>query len=402
MSVPVRLLVIGDPHFKVSNVRETDAMAAAIVRVAQERQPDAIVVLGDVLDRHETIHVSPLTRATEFLRQLMQIAPTYTLIGNHDLKNNRQFLSSEHPFVGLKYWNPARMIIVDSTTLATIGGHQFTFVPYVPPGRFREALETQPAWTASTAIFAHQEFKGARMGAIISEEGDAWPLTDPYVISGHIHDYHEPQVNILYTGTPIQHAFGDRHDKSISFFTFGVGANVNSEARTHERIDLMLPRKQIVRILCADVSTYEPPINCELKIIISGTAGELKAIVKHPNIEVWKKAGYRIAYKALPVEKPIVAGNPTMVREQLRFTLVLMRTLEGKQHLQSLYTKIFGSVQSSGLTVMEASAPVITTPVPTPTPTPTPTPAPTPTPTPTPTPSPSPSPVRLTIRVGPQ
>jgi hypothetical protein len=337
----VRLLVIGDPHFKVSNIRETDAMTAAIVRVVQERQPHAIVVLGDVLDRHETIHVSPLTRAIEFLHQLMVIAPTYVLIGNHDLKNNRQFLSNDHPFVALKYWDPSRMIIVDTTTIARIGAHQFTFVPYVPPGCFGQALDTRPEWTTSTAIFAHQEFKGARMGAVISEEGDVWPLTDPYVISGHIHDYHEPQVNILYTGTPIQHAFGDRHDKSISFFTFHSESN-----RDHERIDLMLPRKQIMRIMCADVSTYVPPTNCELKIIISGTSGELKAIVKHPNIEVWKKAGYRIAYKALPIEKPIMTGSPRMVREQLRFTSVLMRALEGKQNLQDLYTKIFGSVQT--------------------------------------------------------
>ena len=32
----VTALVIGDPHFKVANVRETDAMSAAIVNTAVE------------------------------------------------------------------------------------------------------------------------------------------------------------------------------------------------------------------------------------------------------------------------------------------------------------------------------------------------------------------------------
>ena len=274
-------LIIGDAHFKVVNIRETDAMVEAIVRVALERNPDIIIVLGDVLDRHETIHVSPLTRAIKFLARLMEIAPTYVLIGNHDLKNNRQFLSDEHPFNALKYWGN-RMTVVDTTTMTTLNGQQIVLVPYVPPGRFVEALDHCPGWESATCIFAHQEFKGAQMGAITSIEGDEWPLTNPYVITGHIHDYQEPQVNILYTGTPIQHAFGDRHDKTISYVVFH-----SSNERQHERIDLGLPRKQIVRITCLEVSTYTPQPNCELKIIIRGTSGEIKAIMKHPHIKIY-------------------------------------------------------------------------------------------------------------------
>ena len=112
-------------------------MVEAIVKHVRERKPDMIVVLGDVLDRHETIHVSPLTRATKFLCQLMEIGRTFVLIGNHDLKNNQQFLSNEHPFDSLKYWGP-NMTVIDTTTSIMINGHIFTFVPYVPPGRFKK------------------------------------------------------------------------------------------------------------------------------------------------------------------------------------------------------------------------------------------------------------------------
>lgn len=364
-SESVTALVIGDPHFKVSNVRETDAMVEAIIRTANERQPDIIIVLGDVLDRHEIIHVSPLTRATKFLGRLMNIAPTYVLIGNHDLKNNRQFLSDEHPFSALKFWGE-NMIIVDTTTMVTIKGQTFVFVPYVPPGRFEEALNRCPGWDKATCIFGHQEFRGAQMGAIISIEGDVWPLTNPYVVTGHIHDYQEPQVNILYTGTPIQHAFGDRHDKTISYFTYHSpisprgGSGCKPMDREHERIDLGLPRKHIVRLTCAEVSTYIPQANCELKIVIRGTSGEIKALMKHPNIEMWKRAGYKIAYKDIPLDKadgPTTTDNhdehkPVISKAPLRFSIVLYNSVSNNQRLGPLYNRIFGSVRfQQGLTL---------------------------------------------------
>lgn len=344
----VTMLAIGDPHFKVSNVRETDLMVEAIYRKAREYNPDIIIVLGDVLDRHETIHVSPLTRAIKFLGALMQIAPVYVLIGNHDLKNNRQFLSDEHPFTALKYWGH-RMTVVDTTTVTIIKGQKFVFVPYVPPGRFEEALNVCPGWQDATCIFGHQEFYGCQMGAIISEEGDVWPLTHPYVVTGHIHDYQEPQVNILYTGTPIQHAFGDRHDKTISLFTYH-----SPQVRDHNRIDLGLPRKHIVKITCAEVSTYVPQPNCELKIAIRGTSGEIKAIMKHPNIDIWKKAGYKIVYKDLPLDKvdmPFDDNNPVISKAPLRFSTVLYNTISNNPRLGALYNKIFGGVrvETSGL-----------------------------------------------------
>lgn len=339
----VTALVIGDPHFKVSNVRDTDAMAESIILQAQTKQPDIIVVLGDTLDRHETIHVSPLTRSIKFLAQLMIIAPTFLLIGNHDLKNNRQFLSDEHPFYALKFWGP-RLTVVDTTIITQIKGLSFVLVPYVPPGRFVEALDTITGWSDATCIFAHQEFKGVQMGAIISVDGDEWPLTFPYVVTGHIHDYQELQSNILYTGTPIQHAFGDRHDKTISFLTFR-----SPQDRDHERIDLGLPRKHIVRITCAEVSTYVPQPNYELKIIIRGTSGEIKAIMKHPNIDIWKRAGYRIVYKDIPTDKLESENKPILSKAPLRFSSVLYNSISDNPRLDNLYTKIFGKSQGINL-----------------------------------------------------
>lgn len=342
MTEPVTVLFIGDPHFKVANVHETDAMVEAILRVANQKRPDIIVVLGDVLDRHEIVHVSPLTRAVDFLGRLMTIAPTYVLIGNHDLKNNRQFLSDEHPFPSLKYWGP-NMTVVDTTKMAVIKGHTFVFVPYTPPGRLVEALDLVNtegrSWKEATCICAHQEIRNCQMGAIVSTEGDEWPLTNPYLISGHIHDYHELQPNMVYTGTPIQHSFGDRHDKTISYITFR-----SSHDRDHERIDLGLPRKQIVRLTCDEVSSYVPQTNSLLKIIISGTSGEIKAIMKHPNVDAWKKAGYKIMYKDIPTEA-IKQELIPMKGAPLRFSVAFYNSVKSNPRLNMAHNRIFGPVE---------------------------------------------------------
>lgn len=341
----VTCLAIGDPHIKTSNVVETEEMVEAIYRVVTEMKPDFVVVLGDMLDRHETIHVSPLTRAVKFLTTLEKLTSgsVFSLIGNHCMPNNRQFLSELHGFTALKHLQERRLSIIDKVFHFTHeSGQKFVLLPYVPPGRFVEALDTNKEdWKTATCIFAHQEFFGAKMGAIVSEEGDKWDLANPYVVSGHIHTFQEPQANILYTGTPIQHAFGDSDHKTISYFEF-----FSPSERTHTRIDLKLRRKHLEHIATTEVATHVPRENCELKIVISGTSGEIKAIVQHPNIAAWKKAGHKIVYKDVPSDLSAVAKPAT---EQLSFSRALFDTMSDNPALQKLYRKIFGQVSSQTL-----------------------------------------------------
>ena len=341
----IKTLVIGDPHFKVSNTYETDLMVSSIFNIIQTNNYDIVVVLGDILDRHETIHVSPLTRAMDFLCKLIKIIPTFILIGNHDLKNNKQFMSEEHPFTSLKYFCQAyeynndlgiKSMIIDKTAAISIKNQKFIFVPYVPPGRFIEALELSPTiWNDATCIFAHQEFYNCQMGAIKSTQGDKWDLNNPFVISGHIHDYDELQSNILYVGTPIQHTYSDKNDKTISSFVF-----MDNYTREEKRHSLNLPKKHIIHINYNDISEYKPLKNCKLKIIISGTSAEIKAIMRHPNIEVLKKLGHKIAYKDLPSDSKNKT-NTLLFTNNIRFSNCLLEKINDNERLKTLYNKIF-------------------------------------------------------------
>ena len=219
----VSIMTIGDPHFKVKNVPETVEMTERCFKLAKERKPDAIICLGDILDRHESIHVRPLMNAVNFLKRLAEISPTILLIGNHDRPNNADYLSPNHPFTALKGW--PNLWIIDITSELIIKGHRMILVPYVPNGRFMYALnilttKDKTPLDGTTCIFAHQEFFGCKMGAIKSIGGDKWASNFPLVVSGHIHDWQFLDPNILYAGTPLQHAYGDSHNKTISYMTF--------------------------------------------------------------------------------------------------------------------------------------------------------------------------------------
>jgi DNA repair exonuclease SbcCD nuclease subunit len=287
------VLAIGDPHFKVANVAESEQMTVNLIKVASQINPTFIVDLGDTLHRHETIHVAPLMRAENMLKQLSQIAPTYILIGNHDRPNNSNFLTDEHPFNALKEWH--NMKVVDTTYEAIHNDQRFIFVPYVPPGRFQEALDRlTPSTVKEMAIFAHQEFYGAKMGAIVSNDGDKWPLENSLIVSGHIHDYDEPQPNIIYTGTPMQHAFGDRSDKTVSIFRF-----YSNGTWKQERIDLGLIKREIKYLRPDQVHDFMPDPNKLIKVVIKGEDSEIKGVVKLEKIKELKKMGVMVAFKTM-------------------------------------------------------------------------------------------------------
>lgn len=288
----MRIIVIGDPHFKNNNKEDTDIMVTKIIENINKHQPEFVVCLGDTLHDHNKLTIKALDRAIYFLKLIQDICPLYLLIGNHDRPNNSVFLTNEHPFNSLKYWNNTK--VIDYPLLDIISDHQFIFVPYVPTGRFQETLDKLPYQKSKiTAIFAHQEFKGCNMNNITSNHGDEWSEQDNLVISGHIHDYHRPQKNIIYTGTPIQHSFGETSKKTISIFDFDSD---NDYVET--RVDLGLIKKQTLNIQ-ANESLIEEINQADknLKIVMNCTNDEFKKMMKLAKTKELIKQGVKIVHK---------------------------------------------------------------------------------------------------------
>ena len=291
------VLCIGDPHFKVANAPETEEMINKLIELGNRIKPKFIVVLGDVLHRHETIHVNCLMRAEEMIRKLSEISPTYVIIGNHDRPNNSNYLTDEHPFNAMKKWN--NTFIADKVLDLNIDSYRFIFVPYVPPGKFNDALATiEKPLEKVTCIFSHQEFYGAKMGAIISQAGDKWPLDNPLTVSGHIHDYQQLQPNIIYTGTAYQTSFGDKSYKTVSIFTFN-----KDETWNQERVDLGLKKRVIIYSTPEQFHNFEPPENKIIKLVIRGDEASIKAVAKLEKVQELKRLGVTVVFKEIRSDK---------------------------------------------------------------------------------------------------
>ena len=269
------ILLIGDPHFKVSNPLESQQFHDEVLKNIRnyEKQIDFIVILGDILDTHEKIHVQPFCRSINFLKMVATFKRTFVLIGNHDRINNNVYMTDEHPFSSLKDSDP-NLIIVDKTYFE----EGFCFVPYVPNGRFLEAVGDH--FEGTECFFAHQEFLGCKMGGIISENGDEWDEEYAPVFSGHIHDYQMPQKNIIYTGTPFQHSFGDNEDKGIFLLKFESKDNWELE-----KIELNIIKKKSITMSISEFEEFKVPKNCLLKIGFIGDPLLIKKMLERKDLK---------------------------------------------------------------------------------------------------------------------
>jgi len=340
----LKIIVIGDPHFKVDNIIEANLFIEKMVNLVKERQPDLIVILGDVLHEHERIHTIPLNKAYEFIEKMSEFAKTFVLVGNHDYTNNQQYLTTNHWMNAMKKWS--NVFIIDETFYDIIDEQKIIFVPYVAPGRFEEAMNSLKInWKDASCIFAHQEFYGCKMGAIISEVGDKWPEDYPNIISGHIHSNQRIQKNIYYPGSAMQNAFGESEKNIISYI------ELNKDNYYLDEIDLDMPRKKIVYMDVEKIDDYNIPENCDdkIKVSIAGDYEEFKTFKKTKKYKELVNKGVRVVFKAKKKAEKIKSENLNKIIEETKdlnnFREIITNIINSKKdpYLLEIYERIINN-----------------------------------------------------------
>lgn len=352
----MKIIAIGDPHFKIDNIPIVDKFILRVGVIVKKEKPDYVIVMGDLLHTHERIHTIPMNKAYEFIEMLSSITKTIVLVGNHDMISNTQFLNENHWMNGMKKWR--NVTIVDkvthiSTHISTHSGDNvFHFVccPYVFAGRFIEALNTsEKDWKDADCIFAHQEFFGCKMGALISENGDKWDEKLPNVVSGHIHS-NQTINNIYYCGAPIQNAFGDTNDNTISILEW-TSPHKKYELR---EIDLNLPKKHLVYTDMDNISNITLPTNGDIvKITVGGSYDEFKSFKKTKQYKEIAKTGNKIVFK--PKKKEIESDKKTIddirgnLRSNLRGNLRGNKESEGENNFASVLKNLLENEENGYL-----------------------------------------------------
>ena len=268
----MKFMAMGDPHFRTECLDLVDRFTTQALVSFSKHKPDFVVCLGDTLHCHEKLHSAPLNKAVSFFKTISENFPLFVLVGNHDMQDNTQFLTDKHWLNCLKHHK--NITVVDKVFYSK--EFNCTFVPYVPNGRFKEALSTISAdkWKGSDVIFAHQEFRGAKMGAITSTSGDDWEISFPVVVTGHIHDRQTPQPNIFYPGCSMPTAFGDSQKKGI----YISNTKTPFESSYHF---LDMPIKKTVKVDLGsteleDVPDLETTEKAELRAVVEGDATEIE------------------------------------------------------------------------------------------------------------------------------
>jgi len=283
----MKVLFLGDIHIKFTNLLEVDKLQNEVVQYCNISKPTYFILGGDILDTHERVNIQLLNRAYELIKCFRAIAPVYIIVGNHDYINNQQFLTDEHWMNGMKEWD--NVVVVDAPTFID---NTFLLVPYVPIGRFVEAIETVTTdWKALACIFAHQEIKGCKMGAITSTDGDVWDESWPLLISGHIHETQKVGSNVIYPGSVINHSYS-ANNQGVSEFTF-------TDSHVSEfKVDIKLEKKKTLYRSIPDVDANGLlSLTKNHRLLLDG---EMKDITSFKKTQMYKdliKKGVKVAFQ---------------------------------------------------------------------------------------------------------
>jgi DNA repair exonuclease SbcCD nuclease subunit len=194
----LKILRVGDPHVKVSNLKESEALLSFVEQTARHHNVDRIELLGDLLHSHAVIRLEVQDFWTKWLNNLSSVCQTVVLVGNHDLSGDyKSKISALDVFDEMK--NSNLIIVKSPTTLGKMG-----YLSYIhDPQEFITAAKAL-AESGAKILVCHQTLQGSRYeSGFYASDGiptEGWGNLFLQIISGHIHA-EQSFENIFYPGT---------------------------------------------------------------------------------------------------------------------------------------------------------------------------------------------------------
>jgi len=227
-----------------------------ILALAQQEQPDGILIAGDVYDKRVP-SAEAVGLLDSFLTELVQAGPVFLISGNHDSAERLAFGGRLMTAAGV-YVSPVYDGTVRTVTLRDeFGPVHIHLLPFLKPVQVRrfypEAEITSYTDAVRTALagldledgerhvlLTHQLVTGAErsdseelsIGGSENVDAEVFDGFD-YVALGHLHG---PQraggAHIRYCGTPLKYSFSEaNHHKSVTFVTLGERGSVEITTR---------------------------------------------------------------------------------------------------------------------------------------------------------------------------
>lgn len=197
----MKVLRIGDPHVKVSNLEESEKLLSFVLEQAKLHKVDQIEILGDLFHTHAILRLEVLESWNRWLWALSQEVFTLVLVGNHDQSGNH--FSDSHALSVFTALNPDKLLIVDRPALI----NKIGYLPYIHDNAKFIAEANTLVGLGARAIVSHTTYQGSQYenGFYAPDGVDPVSINAPLLISGHIHSRQRFKTStgqeVIYPGT---------------------------------------------------------------------------------------------------------------------------------------------------------------------------------------------------------
>ncbi len=192
----IKILRLGDPHVRPSNVDESDSLLQFVVDTALEQKVDRIEILGDLAHTHAVIRLEVLEFWTHWFDTLNDLCPVYVLVGNHDQSGDYNSTSNF-----LSVFTKLRKKNIHIVETAWADG-PFGYMAYVHDKKRFMELALGLKESGAKTLVCHQTFAGSKYeNGFFAPDGinpDELPFDT--IISGHIHAM-QRFGKVIYPGT---------------------------------------------------------------------------------------------------------------------------------------------------------------------------------------------------------
>lgn len=185
----MKILRVGDPHVKVSNLDESEKLMAFICETAKNEKVDRIELLGDQFHTHAVLRLEVVQFWERWLDILSNDWETVVNEGNHDQSGD---YGAEYSALTIfqRLNKPKLHIITKPRIMGPIG-----YIPYMHDGERFINVANEMAQTEAKVLVCHQTIMGSKYeSGIFAHDGiDSVKISEQilHIISGHIHSQQE-------------------------------------------------------------------------------------------------------------------------------------------------------------------------------------------------------------------
>lgn len=182
-----KVLLFTDLHILDENSKLIKKVLNFILETAKQSSAVCAINMGDTFHFKNKLHATELNMYRDFLFELTEIMPVYSIIGNHDWA-----LKGEHEIHSLQgFQDISQHYIVDTSAQVQIDGKMLGMIPYCFNENHFDAIRAKIGRV--DYLFGHFDVNGFEYGNGEEEKG-SWSAEHKFsdvlrVFSGHYHKY---------------------------------------------------------------------------------------------------------------------------------------------------------------------------------------------------------------------